>query len=87
MQGAMPPKYWAGSCVTTPDFPASACNSKLIGAKFFAKGAMATGPLDLAADWLSPRDAAGHGTWCAGASAGAANVSEIPSNSVPVSDS
>ncbi|GJP61012.1 hypothetical protein CLOP_g18221 [Closterium sp. NIES-67] len=26
--------------------------------------------MNLAGDWLSPRDANGHGTWCAGAAAG-----------------
>ncbi|CAI5970067.1 unnamed protein product [Closterium sp. NIES-65] len=30
--------------------------------------------LDLSADWLSPRDAYGHGTWCAGAAAGNSGV-------------
>ncbi|GJP35319.1 hypothetical protein CLOM_g19822 [Closterium sp. NIES-68] len=65
------PAGWVGKCQTSADFPSSACSNKLIGARYFAAGFQSeNGRPDLTYDWLSPRDAAGHGTWCAGAAAG-----------------
>ncbi|CAI5459099.1 unnamed protein product [Closterium sp. Yama58-4] len=66
------PAGWAGTCPTTSDF---ACNNKIIGGGIFHAGFESGGTtLDLSGDWNSPRDAAGHGTWCAGAAAGNNNV-------------
>lgn len=60
------PNHWYGSCVTTADFPFSACNGKLIGAQFYAQGFLqAYRKLRRKRDFLSPRDGHGHGTWCA----------------------
>ncbi|CAI5499398.1 unnamed protein product [Closterium sp. Naga37s-1] len=68
------PAGWAGKCQKTADFPS--CNNKLIGARYFVAGFQSeNGRPDLTYDWLSPRDAAGHGTWCAGAAAGNSGVS------------
>ncbi|CAI5502940.1 unnamed protein product [Closterium sp. Naga37s-1] len=71
---AAPPATWRGTCQTSKDFPR--CNRKLIGARYFVSGfRQAYGRESLSADWLSARDADGHGTWCASAAAGNANVS------------
>ncbi|CAI5999992.1 unnamed protein product [Closterium sp. NIES-64] len=66
------PAGWSGTCPTTSDF---ACNNKIIGGGIFHAGFESGGTtIDLSGDWKSPRDAAGHGTWCAGAAAGNNNV-------------
>ncbi|GJP54469.1 hypothetical protein CLOM_g13553 [Closterium sp. NIES-68] len=67
------PAGWTGKCDTTTDFK---CNNKVIGARaMYAGFTENNGAPDLSADWLSPRDSQGHGTWCAGASAGNKDVS------------
>ncbi|GJP63197.1 hypothetical protein CLOP_g20263 [Closterium sp. NIES-67] len=76
-----PPSSWKGRCEPTKDFPASACNRKLIGARVFYQGfqeEVGTKDWDLKGDWLSPRDSTGTGTWLAGAAAGSANVPTAP---------
>jgi subtilisin family serine protease len=55
-----PPGEWRGACETGEDFAASECNNKLIGARFFVEGFGAAGVAN--EDYLSPRDADGHGT-------------------------
>ncbi|CAI5508058.1 unnamed protein product, partial [Closterium sp. Naga37s-1] len=66
------PTGWSGTCPTTSDF---ACNKKIIGGGIFSAGFENGGTtIDLSGDWKSPRDSAGHGTWCAGAAAGNNNV-------------
>ncbi|CAI7765744.1 unnamed protein product, partial [Closterium sp. NIES-53] len=69
-QGYPPvPPRWRGKCTTTSDF--KACSKKIIGAHYFAEGLVASGgSVDPSAEYLSPRDASDHGTWCAGAAAG-----------------
>ncbi|CAI7841248.1 unnamed protein product, partial [Closterium sp. NIES-54] len=63
------PPRWRGKCTTTSDF--KACSKKIIGAHYFAEGLVASGgSVDPSAEYLSPRDASDHGTWCAGAAAG-----------------
>ena len=64
-----PPEDWDGICETGDRFSEANCNNKLIGARFFVDGAMATGPID-DGEIFSPRDADGHGTHTATTAAG-----------------
>ncbi|CAI5515412.1 unnamed protein product, partial [Closterium sp. Naga37s-1] len=67
------PSRWRGVCTKTADF--QACNNKLIGARYFLKGAEYTfGKLDESEEFRSARDKVQHGTWCAGAAAGNAGI-------------
>ena len=65
MSDATIPSHWTGTCVTSSDFPSSSCNKKLIGARYYINGFLAEGGALDSADFLSPRDGDGHGTWCA----------------------
>ncbi|CAN6466275.1 unnamed protein product [Victoria cruziana] len=72
--GAVPSK-WRGRCEAGVLFNASNCNKKIIGARFFAKGTIAqNGGVPLSpgsnTEYLSPRDANGHGTHTASTAAG-----------------
>ena len=63
-----PPSDWRGICQEGEQFPATSCNNKLIGARFFVDG---YGAANVAAeDFLSPRDADGHGSGVASVAAG-----------------
>ncbi len=64
-----PPENWNGICETGPQFAATNCNNKMIGARFFVDGADATGPIDTG-EIISPRDVDGHGTHTATTAAG-----------------
>lgn len=64
---------WHGKCEPGEAFNASHCNQKLIGAQYFADGFLASAPL-ADNEYLSPRDADGHGTHTASTAAGNANV-------------
>ncbi|CAI5537429.1 unnamed protein product [Closterium sp. Naga37s-1] len=67
------PVRWRGVCTKTKDF--TACNGKVVGARFFLKGMEREyGRVDSRLDYRSPRDMDQHGTWCAGAAAGNAGV-------------
>ncbi|CAI5458890.1 unnamed protein product [Closterium sp. Yama58-4] len=65
---------WRGVCNVTRDF--NGCNNKIVGARYYmdgflqeyGAGALAKG------EYRSPRDAMGHGTFCAGVAAGNAGV-------------
>lgn len=63
------PVDWNGSCEAADQFEETACNNKLIGARWFADGAIATGPID-ENEIFSPRDVDGHGTHTATTAAG-----------------
>lgn len=67
------PDRWKGACETAEDFPATACNRKIIGARFFYKGYEAAmgRPIDEKTESKSPRDTEGHGTHTASTAAGA----------------
>src|SRR5690606_38085659 len=64
-----PPESWNGTCQAGQRFPAEACNNKLIGARWFADGARAGGPID-DGEIFSPLDVDGHGTHTATTAAG-----------------
>ncbi|CAI7907798.1 unnamed protein product [Closterium sp. NIES-53] len=60
------PARWSGLCVNTSDF-SGACNRKVIGARTYSAGLKtADVPIDFSADYASPRDNNGHGSWCSG---------------------
>lgn len=65
---------WAGACEAGPGFPASSCNNKLIGARFFHAGFDAAGRTRQPVEFLSPRDADGHGSHTASTAAGNSGV-------------
>lgn len=68
------PARWRGKCEEGPDFQASSCNKKLIGAQSFSKGyRMASGGnfVKKSKEKESPRDVDGHGTHTASTAAGA----------------
>nr|GME18932.1 subtilisin-like protease SBT1.5 [Ipomoea batatas] len=65
------PAKWKGECVAGRDFPASSCNRKLIGARYFTSGYEATnGKMNESTEYRSPRDSDGHGTHTASIAAG-----------------
>ncbi|XP_038709129.1 subtilisin-like protease SBT1.4 [Tripterygium wilfordii] len=68
------PDTWKGVCETSSDFPASACNGKIIGARAFYKGyeSYMRRPIDESKESKSPRDTEGHGTHTASTAAGSA---------------
>ena len=59
---------FSGICQAGEDFPASTCNGKVIGARYFAKGVGEANVPDY--EYLSPRDWGGHGTHTASTMAG-----------------
>nr|AAD03430.1 similar to the subtilase family of serine proteases (Pfam: PF00082, score; 47.5, E=3.8e-12, n=2) [Arabidopsis thaliana] len=59
------PSHWKGGCVSGENFTSSQCNKKLIGAKYFINGFLATHESfnsTESLDFISPRDRSGHGT-------------------------
>ncbi|CAI9757715.1 unnamed protein product [Fraxinus pennsylvanica] len=66
------PANWKGTCVVTPDFPATACNKKIIGARAFYLGYEASRgtTMEESNESKSPRDTEGHGTHTASTAAG-----------------
>ncbi len=63
------PENWNGVCETGPEFTEQNCNNKMIGARTFVDGALASGPID-AGEIFSARDVDGHGTHIATTAAG-----------------
>ncbi|MGH9008782.1 MAG: S8 family serine peptidase, partial [Acidimicrobiia bacterium] len=63
-----PPATWKGTCQEGENFPATSCNNKLIGARYLVDGFGAAKVEER--DFLSPRDAEGHGTSVASVAAG-----------------
>ena len=64
-----PPEDWNGTCSAGEAFETTDCNNKVIGARWYIDGALATGPLDQG-EFRSPLDADGHGTHVATIAAG-----------------
>ncbi|KAI6671723.1 hypothetical protein NL676_006608 [Syzygium grande] len=66
------PGAWRGACEVGRDFPASACNRKIIGARAFYKGyeAYLQRPIDESKESKSPTDTEGHGTHTASTAGG-----------------
>ncbi|XP_066160327.1 subtilisin-like protease SBT3.6 isoform X4 [Oryza sativa Japonica Group] len=68
------PRRWKGQCVAGEKFNASNCNRKIIGAKWYVKGYEAEyGKMNTSDiyEFMSARDAVGHGTHTASTAAGA----------------
>jgi subtilisin family serine protease len=64
-----PPVDWNGQCETGDSFTSESCNNKIIGARFYADGFSQTHEFD-PNEFMSPRDADGHGTHIASTAAG-----------------
>jgi subtilisin family serine protease len=71
-----PPENWNGVCEAGDRFTSDDCNNKLIGARWFIDGALASGPID-DGEIRSPRDADGHGTHTATTAAGVRTEASI----------
>ncbi|HET9772039.1 MAG TPA: S8 family serine peptidase [Acidimicrobiia bacterium] len=67
-----PPTGWKGTCQTGEEFSGAACNHKLIGARWFVEGFGAGNVAP--GEFLSPRDANGHGSHVAATAAGNSGV-------------
>ncbi|CAA7390605.1 unnamed protein product [Spirodela intermedia] len=68
------PRRWRGICQEGQSFNSSACNRKLIGARFYGKGhrtSTSEPGLSHVVEYVSPRDAHGHGTHTSSTAAGA----------------
>lgn len=64
------PAGWRGTCQSSKDFPATACNGKIVGARYFADGWLSAYGSLPDGESLSPRDMNGHGTHTASTAAG-----------------
>jgi subtilisin family serine protease len=64
-----PPTGFNGTCQEGQNFPATSCNNKLIGARFYSEGFLARHELD-SGEYLSAKDVDGHGTHIATTIAG-----------------
>jgi subtilisin family serine protease len=65
-----------GICQTGEEFLAEYCNNKIVGARFYIDGFLARNDLD-PGEFLSPRDAAGHGTHVATIIAGNSTTASL----------
>ncbi|GAB2961325.1 hypothetical protein GCM10027280_57670 [Micromonospora polyrhachis] len=61
---------FTGTCQTGEEFAATVCNEKVISARYFGDSWLKIVPPAKRKDYVSPRDAQGHGTHTAGTAAG-----------------
>ncbi|MFF3565411.1 S8 family serine peptidase [Streptomyces sp. NPDC002574] len=64
------PTGWHGTCQSDENFPATACDGKIVGARYFADGWLSTYGSLPEGEVLSARDMNGHGTHTASTAAG-----------------
>lgn len=73
-----PPAHWSGTCQSGEQFSQDDCNNKLIGARFYVDGfGNREINRDFPLEYLSPRDADGHGTHTASTAGGNSGVAAI----------
>ncbi len=68
-----PPDHWYGTCQSGELWSQNDCNNKLIGARYFKDG-FTNNEIKISNDYLSARDADGHGSHTASTAAGNAGV-------------
>lgn len=73
-----PPAHWHGTCQSGELWSQEDCNNKLIGARYYQRGFGAGGSGLLLEEYLSARDADGHGSHTASTAAGNANAPADP---------
>lgn len=63
---------FVGTCQAGERFPATTCNNKIVGARYYSEGFLAQVPRDQFSEheFLSPRDGQGHGSHTASTAAG-----------------
>jgi subtilisin family serine protease len=76
-----PPENWNGACETGTNFSSTDCNNKIIGARYYVDGFLETQFLD-ENEFISPRDADGHGTHIASTAAGIDVPASIANTSI-----
>ncbi len=75
------PDRWRGACEAGDGFQNTDCNNKLIGARYYIEGFQQEYQLD-ANEFISPKDADGHGTHIASIAAGNSVRAELAGNDV-----
>lgn len=76
------PAKWQGICQTGDGFDSDQCNNKLIGARYYRAGFEADGRATDGNEFISPKDADGHGTHIASIAAGNQVTANIGGNSL-----
>eukprot|EP00808_Paulinella_micropora_P000820 g34796.t1 len=78
------PSRFQGSCTPGEEFDISLCNKKIVGAKFYHGGFGTAQQLKRKhpSEFVSARDAAGHGSHVAGTAAGNSNVEATSKNRI-----
>jgi len=71
-----PPPGFSGICQAGPGFPANSCNNKIVGARYYIDGFLFRYQLD-EGEFVSPKDADGHGTHIATTIAGNSAVATL----------
>ncbi|CAL5030747.1 unnamed protein product [Urochloa decumbens] len=69
-QAKSPPASFKGTCRAGNRFPSDSCNGKIVGARWFARAAQATGEFNATIHYASPYDPDGHGSHTASIAAG-----------------